>query len=237
MDLEIMSENDNTTNSWPELSAGSSPETPETFDEEIVRGPLPQDFARASSTIGQRAFKLHCRRRRQPEQFSAAWQTPRSFRFGALNVRTGSMDGGGSEGSSSSAITVITSAASSCATDPWSCSSRGFVEEEDDPNAQDGEMNWEQERRQDEDEDMILVPKLEPLEDELDMTNMQEVPPAPSTTSRSHMQAKRPRGRPRKHPVPTPESISKVAKGRSKTGCITCRKRKKKCDEAKPRCE
>ncbi|KAM0182216.1 hypothetical protein ACHAPF_001103 [Botrytis cinerea] len=31
-------------------------------------------------------------------------------------------------------------------------------------------------------------------------------------------------------------SFSKVEKGRSKTGCVTCRKRKKKCDEAKPRC-
>lgn len=51
----------------------------------------------------------------------------------------------------------------------------------------------------------------------------------------SPMMAKRPRGRPRKHPI-VPESINKVTKGRSKTGCITCRKRKKKCDEAKPRC-
>lgn len=48
--------------------------------------------------------------------------------------------------------------------------------------------------------------------------------------------AKRPRGRPRKHPVVL-ESTSKVTKGRSKTGCITCRKRKKKCDEMKPRCK
>ncbi|ELR04565.1 hypothetical protein GMDG_06850 [Pseudogymnoascus destructans 20631-21] len=47
--------------------------------------------------------------------------------------------------------------------------------------------------------------------------------------------AKRPRGRPRKHPI-VPESINRITKGRSKTGCITCRKRKKKCDEAKPRC-
>lgn len=29
---------------------------------------------------------------------------------------------------------------------------------------------------------------------------------------------------------------AKTTKGRSKTGCLTCRKRKKKCDEAKPRC-
>ncbi|OBT93486.1 hypothetical protein VE01_08691 [Pseudogymnoascus verrucosus] len=51
----------------------------------------------------------------------------------------------------------------------------------------------------------------------------------------SPVAAKRPRGRPRKHPV-VPESLNKITKGRSKTGCITCRKRKKKCDEAKPRC-
>lgn len=47
---------------------------------------------------------------------------------------------------------------------------------------------------------------------------------------------KRPRGRPRKHPLPSPDTQPKVAKGRSKTGCITCRRRKKKCDETKPQC-
>lgn len=54
--------------------------------------------------------------------------------------------------------------------------------------------------------------------------------------SLSPLTAKRPRGRPRKHPIPC-ESENKIAKGRSKTGCITCRKRKKKCDETKPRCK
>ena len=53
---------------------------------------------------------------------------------------------------------------------------------------------------------------------------------------RSPMTVKRPRGRPRKHPV-VPEPTNKITKGRSKTGCITCRKRKKKCDETKPRCK
>lgn len=48
---------------------------------------------------------------------------------------------------------------------------------------------------------------------------------------------KRRRGRPRKHPPKPPRPPGKVVKGRSKTGCITCRKRKKKCDESKPRCE
>lgn len=43
----------------------------------------------------------------------------------------------------------------------------------------------------------------------------------------------RKRGRPRKHPLPAPNQ-AKVTKGRSKTGCITCRRRKKKCDETRP---
>ena len=41
------------------------------------------------------------------------------------------------------------------------------------------------------------------------------------------------RGRPRKHPV---VEQKKVAHPRSKTGCGTCRRRKKKCDEGKPSC-
>ncbi|KAF3934634.1 hypothetical protein ABW20_dc0102486 [Dactylellina cionopaga] len=47
---------------------------------------------------------------------------------------------------------------------------------------------------------------------------------------------KRPRGRPRKNPPNPPETKTKCPKGRSKTGCLTCRKRKKKCDEGKPEC-
>ncbi|KAK4172067.1 hypothetical protein QBC36DRAFT_146376, partial [Triangularia setosa] len=42
------------------------------------------------------------------------------------------------------------------------------------------------------------------------------------------------RGRPRKHPVkPTVDTAKKIT--RTKTGCFTCRRRKK-CDEAKTRC-
>lgn len=47
---------------------------------------------------------------------------------------------------------------------------------------------------------------------------------------------KRGRGRPRKHPLPPPGTVPKAVKGRSKTGCLTCRRRKKKCGEEKPEC-
>ena len=61
--------------------------------------------------------------------------------------------------------------------------------------------------------------------------------PGPGDTSRFEgPPLKRPRGRPRKHPLPSPESQSKIQKGRSKTGCVTCRRRKKKCDETRPQC-
>ncbi|KAJ2987661.1 hypothetical protein NUW58_g4380 [Xylaria curta] len=89
--------------------------------------------------------------------------------------------------------------------------------------------------------DGSVVPKIEPVEDDsFRMDDVQEAPypsiPRPDRLSSGQPKTKRPRGRPRKHPL-TPQVVnSKVAKGRSKTGCITCRKRKKKCDEAKPRC-
>jgi len=47
---------------------------------------------------------------------------------------------------------------------------------------------------------------------------------------------KRPRGRPRKPPCVVINPALKSTKARSKTGCLTCRLRKKKCDEAKPTC-
>ncbi|KAB8345896.1 hypothetical protein FH972_022951 [Carpinus fangiana] len=48
---------------------------------------------------------------------------------------------------------------------------------------------------------------------------------------------KRGRGRPRKLPIQEKEPKPKGAKNaRSKTGCLTCRRRKKKCDETKPTC-
>jgi hypothetical protein len=155
----------------------------------------------------------------------------------STRAERGSVDG--SDISTSSVLTMSTSA-TSASTDPWSSS--GFVEDED---AGYGE------------EEDDVVPKLEPSDDlDMDMDDIERADNdmdlgdssplsdnkesvAPNTpTSASTPVAKRPRGRPRKHPKPTPESLAKGLKpSRSKTGCITCRKRKKKCDEAKPTCK
>lgn len=77
-----------------------------------------------------------------------------------------------------------------------------------------------------------IVAKIEELEDGDDLRS---VPVLPSPTE-SGEPSKRGRGRPRKHPLPPIGAMQKVTKGRSKTGCITCRRRKKKCDETKPEC-
>lgn len=91
-----------------------------------------------------------------------------------------------------------------------------------------------------------IEPKLEGLdEDEEDgdilktsPTNEVDLEPSsPDAPKMVGLNAKRPRGRPRKYPPPSAGQLSKTAKGRSKTGCITCRRRKKKCDETKPQCE
>jgi len=85
-----------------------------------------------------------------------------------------------------------------------------------------------------------MVPKVEVV-DEFDMNLLSQLPAANEEPDASpkidEMKTKRPRGRPRKHPLTPVANTNKVTKGRSKTGCITCRKRKKKCDEAKPRCK
>lgn len=86
----------------------------------------------------------------------------------------------------------------------------------------------------------LAVPKVEPMEEDVRLDEIKEAPltPGASNTSPTNTQpkTKRPRGRPRKHPLAPATAANKVTKGRSKTGCLTCRKRKKKCDEAKPRC-
>lgn len=101
------------------------------------------------------------------------------------------------------------------------------------------EMQWEVDIGDD-----LVIPKIEPIEeDNFCLDDLEEAPLNPEPTDNTAVNAsakvKRPRGRPRKLSiVPTaPASSGKIAKGRSKTGCVTCRKRKKKCDEAKPRCK
>ncbi len=99
------------------------------------------------------------------------------------------------------------------------------------------EMQWEISTSED-----LTLPKIEQVdEDTFCFDDVQEAPFLPDTLDAqtpSTSKSKRPRGRPRKLSLvpPTPGG-PKATKGRSKTGCITCRKRKKKCDEAKPRCE
>ncbi|EKV06915.1 C6 transcription factor OefC [Penicillium digitatum PHI26] len=77
--------------------------------------------------------------------------------------------------------------------------------------------------------DMPKVEELEELDDDLLSIKQAEVESGAPAVPRK-------RGRPRKHPLPAPGGQVKVTKGRSKTGCITCRRRKKKCDETKPSC-
>lgn len=78
-----------------------------------------------------------------------------------------------------------------------------------------------------------VVAKIEELDNDDELRN---VPPLPSPSTESGEPSKRGRGRPRKHPLPPIGTQTKITKGRSKTGCITCRRRKKKCDETKPEC-
>ena len=199
--------------------------------EEIVRQhpPLPPLSA---SRLRARSLRTPVRRRIRVHKAGKIYQM-----FEISTMASRSMDGG-SEASSSSAVTMVTSATSSC-TDPWSSSGGGWVEEEED----EADFDWDQEDEapRDDDDDMMLVPKLEPVDD-IDMADLSDVkesvvPETPETSSSTPAQVKRPRGRPRKHPKPSPEALAKVAKGRSKTGCITCRRRKKKCDETKPGCK
>ncbi|OLN97711.1 Transcriptional regulatory protein moc3-like protein 9 [Colletotrichum chlorophyti] len=130
----------------------------------------------------------------------------------------------------SGAPTMVHSASSSC-NDSWST---GHADALDDDDADNGIM-WEQGS-----DDILTVPKLEPLDDDFKLDDVKELPQANAQASLvsavNQPKQKRPRGRPRKHPVAPIINPSKVTKGRSKTGCITCRRRKKKCDEAKPRC-
>ncbi|OIW26749.1 hypothetical protein CONLIGDRAFT_683699 [Coniochaeta ligniaria NRRL 30616] len=140
--------------------------------------------------------------------------------------------GSGSSGPSTTP-TMIHSASS---TDSWSME---YVGSDDmtgiNNSGSDTDIHWEQAS-----DDIMTIPKLEPLEDdELRLDELKEAPSSLVTadgTEAVPVKIKRPRGRPRKHPLNPIVITNKITKGRSKTGCLTCRKRKKKCDEAKPRC-
>ncbi|KAF9889188.1 hypothetical protein FE257_007677 [Aspergillus nanangensis] len=84
-----------------------------------------------------------------------------------------------------------------------------------------------------------VTPKVEEMDDADDIQSIKPLDVensahADSTAAPANVPRKR--GRPRKHPLPVPGGQAKITKGRSKTGCITCRRRKKKCDETKPAC-
>lgn len=90
-----------------------------------------------------------------------------------------------------------------------------------------------------------VSPKVEELDDADELQSIKPLgavdPMANANSTQSDVTATpvnvpRKRGRPRKHPLPIPGGQLKITKGRSKTGCITCRRRKKKCDETKPSC-
>lgn len=79
-----------------------------------------------------------------------------------------------------------------------------------------------------------IVPKVE--EADIQLTDVKEEIDETPISPTEPVRIRRARGRPRIHPPRSPTTLSKQAKARSKTGCTTCRKRKKKCDETKPFC-
>jgi hypothetical protein len=81
-----------------------------------------------------------------------------------------------------------------------------------------------------------IVPKLEETELQLADVKEEPSPDDPPISPTEPVRIRRARGRPRIHPPRSPTALAKQAKARSKTGCTTCRKRKKKCDETKPFC-
>lgn len=215
--------------SWSENTTPASDDLGEIDESEEIEEiePTPLTPIRRSGDLGSnhpRFMRSPIRRRARPNLYHAPGVTKcqQSYTFPLLDSRI-SMDS--SEGSASSTLT-ITSATSSCTSaDLWS--SAAFVEEVDGP--------WERD-----DEDLLLVPKVEPADEDIIMADVKEKEEQPATTGSDTatptVTVKRPRGRPRKHPKINPEDKAKIAKARSKTGCITCRKRKKKCDERKPGC-
>ncbi|KAF2012292.1 hypothetical protein BU24DRAFT_353594 [Aaosphaeria arxii CBS 175.79] len=80
-----------------------------------------------------------------------------------------------------------------------------------------------------------VVPKTEERELLLSEVKVESFAEEPPISPTEPVRIRRGRGRPRLYPPRSP-TTSKATKARSKTGCTTCRKRKKKCDETKPFC-
>jgi hypothetical protein len=103
-----------------------------------------------------------------------------------------------------------------------------------------GDYNFHHADSMEHDSPDAIPPKIEELDDDGEIL-MSVKPgddhPADEASTAVAVNVPRKRGRPRKHPLPIPGGQLKIAKGRSKTGCITCRRRKKKCDETKPACK
>lgn len=162
---------------------------------------------------------------------------------GQLSPISTSMDGPhgpATDDSGCSSVADTTSAApkpqsaSSSITDSWSVV-YGDTRDSNMAHAEcDEDAHWEEHGSDDD----LAIPKVEPMDEDVRLDDITEAPSTPvlSHTGMTALKPKRPRGRPRKHPLAPAVAANKVTKGRSKTGCLTCRKRKKKCDEAKPRC-
>lgn len=82
-----------------------------------------------------------------------------------------------------------------------------------------------------EDDGFSVAPKLEDV-DEDQPVDAEDAKPHVNEDG-TPVPVPRKRGRPRKHPAAEQKKSTHV---RSKTGCWTCRRRKKKCDETKPSC-
>jgi hypothetical protein len=201
--------------------------------EEIVRSSFP--VRKSGETAPSHPYSVRqqrdvARRRKRPEEFQYGASIPKIEPYNypiADDSRRRSVEGSVSSNSSAASLP---SSATSPYTDIWSSSgsvqpnSHGLHFEEDD-------AYWEH-------DDTLLLPKLEQEDEAFDMASIGEesllVSPSHMST---HLTGKRPRGRPRKFPRPVRDPNAKAAKGRSKTGCYTCRRRKKKCDERKPHCK
>jgi hypothetical protein len=82
-----------------------------------------------------------------------------------------------------------------------------------------------------------IVPKVEERELLLSDVKTEPIAEEPPISPTEPPRVRRGRGRPRLYPPRSPTTSSKQTKARSKTGCTTCRKRKKKCDETRPFCK